>query len=110
MKSLVLGTKRLCFFGTEHAKGRKEGDLKEFWHLDSMCRNSKYASEYPENVEVKELPSFNVVGKAYQMLKTGVYVLRALALIRLDEFYFDNYAKDGNSNQDLFITLNYIRA
>jgi hypothetical protein len=21
------------FFGTEHAKGRKEGDLKEFWHF-----------------------------------------------------------------------------
>jgi isopenicillin N synthase-like dioxygenase len=30
--------------------------------------------------------------------KTGVYVLRALALrLGLDEFYFDNYAKDGNS-------------
>jgi isopenicillin N synthase-like dioxygenase len=52
------------------------------------------------NVVVKELPRFNAVGKeAYQMLeKTGVYVLRALALrLGLDEFYFDNYAKDGNS-------------
>ena len=30
--------------------------------------------------------------------KTGVYVLRALAIhLGLDEFYFDNYAKDGNS-------------
>jgi isopenicillin N synthase-like dioxygenase len=30
--------------------------------------------------------------------KTGVFVLRALALyIGLDEFYFDNYIKDGNS-------------
>ena len=51
-------------------------------------------------MEVKELPRFNVVGKeAYQMLeKTGVYVLRALALhLGLDEFYFDQYAKDGNS-------------
>ena len=30
--------------------------------------------------------------------KTGIYVLRALAIhIGLDEFYFDNYIKDGNS-------------
>ncbi len=30
--------------------------------------------------------------------KTGIYVLRALALhIGLDEFYFDNFIKDGNS-------------
>lgn len=51
-------------------------------------------------MEVTELPKFNEVGKeAYQMLeKTGVYVLRALALyIGLDEFYFDKYIKDGNS-------------
>ena len=30
--------------------------------------------------------------------KTGIYVLRALALhLGLDEFYFDNYGKEGNS-------------
>lgn len=95
------GQRGYVSFGTEHAKGRKEGDLKEFWHFGQyVSENSKYASEYPENVTVAELPRFNVVGKeAYQMLeKTGVYVLRALALrLGLDEFYFDNYAKDGNS-------------
>jgi hypothetical protein len=32
----VLEVSEVCFFGTEHAKGRKEGDLKEFWHLVSM--------------------------------------------------------------------------
>jgi hypothetical protein len=42
--------------------------------------NSKYASEYPENVEVKEVTCFNAVGKRrIKCLKTGVYVLRALA-------------------------------
>ena len=49
---------------------------------------------------VNELPRFNAAGKeAYQMLeKTGVYVLRALALhLGLDEFYFDKYALEGNS-------------
>lgn len=37
--------------------------------------------------------------KAYKMLeKTGINVLRALALyIGLDEFYFDKWAKNGNS-------------
>ncbi len=56
-------------FGKEHAKGRKEGDLKEFWHFGQYVdKDSKYASEYPDNVDVKELPQFNVVGKeAYQM-------------------------------------------
>lgn len=95
------GQRGYVSFGKEHAKGRKEGDLKEFWHFGQyLPEGSKYQGEYPDNVEVKELPKFNEVGKeAYQMLeKTGVYVLRALALfLGLDEFYFDNYVKEGNS-------------
>lgn len=95
------GQRGYVSFGKEHAKGRSAGDLKEFWHFGQYVSDgSKYANEYPENVTVTELPNFNKVGKeAYQMLeKTGVYVLRALALyIGLDEFYFDNYIKDGNS-------------
>ncbi len=95
------GQRGYVSFGKEHAKGRSAGDLKEFWHFGQyVSEGSKYAGEYPDNVEVTELPDFNKVGKeAYQMLeKTGVYVLRALALyLGLDEFYFDNYIKDGNS-------------
>ncbi|MEO0046695.1 MAG: hypothetical protein RL705_1886, partial [Bacteroidota bacterium] len=95
------GQRGYVSFGKEHAKGRSAGDLKEFWHFGQyVSEGSKYASEYPDNVEVPELPHFNEVGKeAYRMLeKTGVFVLRALALyIGLDEFYFDNYIKDGNS-------------
>ena len=95
------GQRGYVSFGKEHAKGRKEGDLKEFWHFGQYVEpNSKYASEYPQNVIVNELPRFNTVGKeAYQMLeKTGIYVLRALALhLGLDEFYFDDYVKEGNS-------------
>ncbi len=95
------GQRGYVSFGKEHAKGRKEGDLKEFWHFGQyVYDDSKYKGQYPENVEVEELPRFNIVGKeAYQMLeKTGVYVLRALALhLGLDEFYFDKYAHEGNS-------------
>ncbi|MCG9792951.1 isopenicillin N synthase family dioxygenase [Flavobacterium algicola] len=101
-EDLTIGGQRgYISFGKEHAKGRKEGDLKEFWHFGQYVdENSKYASEYPKNIEVTELPRFNVAGKeAYQMLeKTGIYVLRALALrLGLDEFYFDKYAEEGNS-------------
>ncbi|WP_396172191.1 isopenicillin N synthase family dioxygenase [Flavobacterium sp.] len=95
------GQRGYVSFGKEHAKGRSAGDLKEFWHFGQYVeKESKYAAEYPDNVEVTEFPKFNTIGKeAYQMLeKTGIYVLRALALyLGLDEFYFDKYAHAGNS-------------
>lgn len=95
------GQRGYVSFGKEHAKGRKEGDLKEFWHFGQYVdKDSKYASEYPDNVEVAELPRFNIVGKeAYQMLeKTGISVLQALALhLGLEEYYFDAFAHEGNS-------------
>lgn len=95
------GQRGYVSFGKEHAKGKKEGDLKEFWHFGQYVNHdSKYATIYPKNIEVTELPKFNSTGKeAYQMLeKTGIYVLRGLALhLGLDEFYFDQYAQEGNS-------------
>ena len=95
------GQRGYVSFGKESAKGRKEGDLKEFWHFGQYVdKTSKYAEEYPENVTVKELARFNEVGKqAYQMLeKTAKYVLRSLSLhLGLEETYFDNFIKNGNS-------------
>lgn len=95
------GQRGFVSFGKEHAKGKKEGDLKEFWHFGQEAANPETLSEsYPPNIEVSELPNFNAVGmQAYRMLeKTGVYVLRALALyIGMDEFFFDPWVKDGNS-------------
>jgi isopenicillin N synthase-like dioxygenase len=95
------GQRGYTSFGKEHAKGRKEGDLKEFWHFGQYVENNDaLEKEYPDNVMVKELPKFNAVGKeTYKMLeKTAKYVLRALALhLKLDEFYFDDFIKNGNS-------------
>ena len=95
------GQRGYVSFGKESAKGRKEGDLKEFWHFGQyVSPDSKYANEYPENVTVDELPDFNEVGKkAYQMLeKTAKYVLRSLAIhLNLEETYFDEFIKNGNS-------------
>lgn len=95
------GQRGYTSFGKEHAKGKKEGDLKEFWHFGQyVVGDEKLEAEYPANVDVKELPSFNETGKeTYQMLeKTARYVLRALALhLGLEEKYFDEWIKNGNS-------------
>ena len=95
------GQRGYTSFGKEHAKGRKVGDLKEFWHFGQYVENDpRLEAEYPDNVQVKELSEFNAVGKeTFRMLeKTAKYVLRALALhLGLQETYFDAYIKNGNS-------------
>jgi isopenicillin N synthase-like dioxygenase len=95
------GQRGYVSFGKEAAKGKKEGDLKEFWHFGQYVEdNPALEAEYPANVIVEELPKFNEIGKeTYRMLeKTAKYVLRALALhLGLEETYFDNYIKNGNS-------------
>ncbi len=95
------GQRGYTSFGKEHAKGKKEGDLKEFWHFgQEPDTEANLLEQYPPNVIVEELKNFNITGmEAYRMLeKTGIYVLRALALyIGLDEHYFDHWASNGNS-------------
>ncbi|WP_378173633.1 isopenicillin N synthase family dioxygenase [Aquimarina sp. SS2-1] len=95
------GQRGYISFGKEHAKGKKEGDLKEFWHFgQEPSEDANLIEEYPPNVIVEELKDFNSTGmEAYRMLeKTGIYVLRALAIyIGLDEHYFDHWASNGNS-------------
>ncbi|AXT59954.1 isopenicillin N synthase family oxygenase [Aquimarina sp. AD10] len=95
------GQRGYTSFGKEHAKGKKEGDLKEFWHFgQEASADANLTEEYPPNVSVNELKDFNATGmEAYRMLeKTGIYVLRALSLyIGLDEHYFDHWASNGNS-------------
>ena len=95
------GQRGYVSFGKESAKGKKEGDLKEFWHFGQYVENnSSLEEEYHENVYVEELPNFNEIGKTtYKMLeKTAKYVLRSLALyLGLEETYFDDYIHNGNS-------------
>jgi isopenicillin N synthase-like dioxygenase len=95
------GQRGYVSFGKESAKGKKEADLKEFWHFGQYVEDdAEKAKEYPENVLVDELPKFNEVGEqAYKMLeKTAKYVLRSLALhLDLEETYFDHYIRNGNS-------------
>ena len=89
------GQRGYTAFGKEHAKGRKVGDLKEFWHFGQEVNK-----KYPPIIKVHEIPMFNETGMiSYKMLeKTGREILRALAIyLNLDEFYFDKYILNGNS-------------
>src|SRR5437868_4685113 len=93
------GQRGYTSFGKEHAKGRSEGDLKEFWHFGQYVDdNDPIKKEYPENVDVSELPEFGKAGEdAYKALEnTGRYMLRAIALyLGLDEKYFDDKIHHG---------------
>jgi isopenicillin N synthase-like dioxygenase len=95
------GQRGYVSFGKEHAKGKKEGDLKEFWHFgQEPDADANLIDKYPDNIQVKENKNFNEVGmQAYRQLeKTGIYVLRALALyLGIEETYFDHWASNGNS-------------
>lgn len=97
----LAGQRGYISFGKEHAKGKKEGDLKEFWHFgQEPTPDADLTETYPGNLHVEELKDFNHIGmEAYRMLeKTGIYVLRALALyIGLEEHYFDHWVSNGNS-------------
>ncbi|MCU0423212.1 MAG: isopenicillin N synthase family oxygenase [Bacteroidia bacterium] len=97
----LAGQRGYTGFGKEHAKGRTEGDLKEFWQFGQWVEDGDAVkAEYPDNVSVSELPNFNSLGKeAYKKLEeTGKYMLRAIALyLGLNEFYFDEFIHNGNS-------------
>lgn len=98
---VIAGQRGYTSFGREHAKGSNAGDLKEFWHFGQEVEgDDPIRQEYPKNIYVDELPEFNRVGiKAYRDLElTGKYMLRAIALyLGLDETYFDDKIKNGNS-------------
>ncbi len=94
------GQRGYTSFGKEHAKGKKEGDLKEFWHFGQFLDNQEKNYNYPENIIVNELPEFNKTGKeTFKALeKTAVYVLRAISIfLDLEEDHFDKFVINGNS-------------
>ena len=93
------GQRGYTSFGKEHAKGKKEGDLKEFWHFGQFLENPNNYN-YPENIIVNEIPEFNSVGReTFKALeKTAVYVLRAISIfLKLEEDHFDKFVINGNS-------------
>ncbi|MCR9249770.1 MAG: isopenicillin N synthase family oxygenase [bacterium] len=95
-KPELFGQRGYVSKGKEKAKGRNTGDLKEFYHIGQPSTEV----EYPENIFPEEISEFreNTL-EAYKTLQqAGIEMLRAIALyLGLDENYFDNKAKNGNS-------------
>jgi isopenicillin N synthase-like dioxygenase len=97
----LAGQRGYTSFGKEHAKGSDAPDLKEFFQYGQKAEGEEYVpEEYPDNVQVNEIPSFNpTFHSAYRAFEeSGKKLLQAIALyLGLDEFYFDNWVRNGNS-------------
>jgi len=97
----LAGQRGYTSFGKEHAKGSDAPDLKEFFQFGQVVEdNDPIKSEYPDNVKVNEVESFNsTFTKAYKAFeKSGKSLLQAIALyLGLDENYFDDHIHNGNS-------------
>ncbi len=97
----LAGQRGYTSFGKEHAKGSDAPDLKEFFQYGQKAEGEEYVpEEYPENVKVSEISAFNpTFHSAYRSFEeSGKKLLQAIALyLGLDEFYFDNWVRNGNS-------------
>jgi isopenicillin N synthase-like dioxygenase len=97
----LAGQRGYTSFGKEHAKGSTAPDLKEFFQFGQTVEDADPVKvEYPDNVQVKELPEFNALFvQAYRSFeRSGTALLQAIAIyLGLDEHYFDGYVHNGNS-------------
>ena len=87
--------------GTENAKGKKEADLKEFWHTGRLLpADSPYRSTMKDTPSVAEVDGFDESTRGlYEALDSfGADLLRAVALyLGLEENWFDDKVNVGNS-------------
>ena len=87
--------------GTENAKGKKEADLKEFWHTGRLLpADSPYRDTMKDTPTVSEIDGFDETTRGlYEALDSfGADLLRAVAIyLGLDESYFDDKVNVGNS-------------
>jgi isopenicillin N synthase-like dioxygenase len=97
----LAGQRGYTSFGREQAKGYDTPDLKEFWQMGQTVEdNDAIKAEYPDNVQVNEVPAFDELGlKLYRSFeRCGIDLLRAIAIhLGIGEFYFDQYVHNGNS-------------
>lgn len=87
--------------GTENAKGKKEADLKEFWHTGrELPTNSPYRDTMKDTPNVSEIDGFDESTRGlYEALDSfGADLLRAVAIyLGLEEDWFDSRVNVGNS-------------
>src|ERR1700722_12436616 len=97
----LAGQRGYTSFGKEHAKGSMAPDLKEFFPFGQTVEDKDpIRSEFPDNIQVKELPVFNpLFFKAYRSFEeSGTKLLQAIALfLGLDQGWFDDFVHNGNS-------------
>lgn len=88
-------------FGTEIAKGAKEVDLKEFWHVGrDLPAGHPLAAQQPNNVWPNEVESFRATFEALfaEFDRVGGRLLSGIArYLGLAPDFFDDTVKDGNS-------------
>jgi len=88
-------------FGTENAKGRKQADLKEFWHTGRAGKDGTPLAEImPKTPSVSEIDRFDTSTRGlFDALDAlGRDILEAIALdIDLPADWFDDRVRDGNS-------------
>jgi len=88
-------------FGTEIAKGAKEVDLKEFWHVGrDLPAGHRLAAQQPNNVWPDEIDSFRTTFEALfaEFDRVGGRLLSGIArYLGLAADFFDDTVKDGNS-------------
>jgi len=87
--------------GTENAKGKKEADLKEFWHTGRLLPiDSSYRETMKDTPSVPEVDGFDESTRdLYEALDSfGAELLCAVALyLGLDEDWFESRINFGNS-------------
>lgn len=87
--------------GTENAKGKKEADLKEFWHTGrELPAGSPYRDTMKDTPTVTEIDGFDEsTRELYEALDSfGAELLRAVAIyLKLEEDWFDSRVDVGNS-------------
>lgn len=97
----LAGQRGYTSFGKEHAKQSKVADLKEFFQIgQEVAANHPLKSQYPDNVEVAEIPEMPMLGKQlYRAFeKAGGQLLEAIAIhLGLPNDYFQKQITDGNS-------------
>ncbi len=88
-------------FGTEIAKGAKEVDLKEFWHVGrDLPAGHPLAAQQPNNVWPAEVEGFRAVfDKLFaEFDRVGEQLLSGIArYLKLAPNFFDDTVRDGNS-------------
>lgn len=97
----LAGQRGYTSFGKEHAKQSTVADLKEFFQIgQEVPDNHPLKAQYPDNVQVEELPEMSEMGaELYRAFETtGGQLLEAIAIhLELPIDYFQKQITAGNS-------------